>query len=87
MEKKGKYTIAALLPGFFRKKGKGILPLHNGGKRNLRVTVLVKVKKGKTYTLGIQPFTEKSGDDGEELKLALDTKKYSKSYDSLQDPA
>lgn len=51
------------------------------------MTVLVKVKKGKTYTLGIQPFTEKSGDDGEELKLALDTKKYSKSYDSLQDPA
>jgi len=36
MEKKGKYTIAAHLPGFFRKKGKGILPLHNGGKRNLR---------------------------------------------------
>ncbi|MED4920444.1 MULTISPECIES: DUF5105 domain-containing protein [Heyndrickxia] len=52
-----------------------------------KMTVLVKVKKGKTYTLGIQPFTEKSGDDSDELKLALDTKKYSKSYDSLQDPA
>lgn len=58
-----------------------------GAGNTKKMTVLVKVKKGKTYTLGIQPFTEKSGDDGEELKLALDIKKYSKSYDSLQDPA
>lgn len=58
-----------------------------GAGNTKKMTVLVKVKKGKTYTLGIQPFTEKSGDDGEELKLALDTKKYSKSYDSLHDPA
>ncbi|WP_368044739.1 DUF5105 domain-containing protein [Heyndrickxia coagulans] len=58
-----------------------------GAGNTKKMTVLVKVKKGKTYTLGIQPFTEKSGDDSDELKLALDTKKYSKSYDSMQDPA
>lgn len=51
------------------------------------ITVIYNIEKDKKYEIGLKPFITGKGDDSEELKLALDPKKYIKSFETLQDPA
>lgn len=57
-----------------------------GAEKVKDITVIVNVEKDKKYELGITPYTD-STDKAKEVKLALDTKKYAASFDTLNDPA
>lgn len=57
-----------------------------GAEKVKDITVIVNVEKDKKYELGITPYSD-STDKAEEVKLALDTKKYAASFDTLNDPA
>ncbi|WP_018662798.1 DUF5105 domain-containing protein [Heyndrickxia acidiproducens] len=57
-----------------------------GAGKSKTITVYFNVNKDKTYEIGLSPYTD-NGKKSKELKLELDTKKYSKSFKTLQDPA
>ncbi|NMD72561.1 DUF5105 domain-containing protein [Bacillus sp. DNRA2] len=57
-----------------------------GAEKVKDITVIVNVEKDKKYELGITPYTD-STDKAKEVKLVLDTKKYTASFNTLNDPA
>ncbi|WP_062197229.1 DUF5105 domain-containing protein [Massilibacterium senegalense] len=57
-----------------------------GGEKVKTVTLIFNVEKDKKYDIGITPLTTDSTDEDEVL-IQLDTKKYGKSFDKLDNPA
>ncbi|TYR79442.1 DUF5105 domain-containing protein [Priestia megaterium] len=50
-------------------------------------TYIFEVEKDKEYEIGIQPRSSDYDEEIDEVTLKLDTKKYAKSYNKLEDPA
>ncbi|KZN98503.1 DUF5105 domain-containing protein [Pseudobacillus badius] len=51
------------------------------------IPLYFNAEKDKKYKIGVTPRLSKPGEEAEEIMLELDTKKYAKSFNELQDPA
>ncbi|MGG2061604.1 DUF5105 domain-containing protein [Priestia megaterium] len=57
-----------------------------GAGKQKDLTFVFEVKKDKKYKIGLQPKSSDYDEEIDEVTLTLDTKKYAKSYNKLQDP-
>ncbi|MGG0463034.1 DUF5105 domain-containing protein [Priestia aryabhattai] len=57
-----------------------------GAGKQKKLTFVFEVKKDKKYKIRLQPTSSDYDEEIDEVTLTLDTKKYAKSYNKLQDP-
>lgn len=57
-----------------------------GAGKQKNLTFVFEVKKDKKYKIGLQPTSSDYDEKIDEVTLTLNTKKYAKSYNKLQDP-